>query len=108
MASQGERVLGVLEIDLEMRESMAQEGVCLDVESMMQGKPIPEGWEKRQYRSSGWFCYFNPLTNHWQWRHPGQQTVQQSRDEMKQLMEMIKGMNDEMKIMNNKMDAHTK
>ena len=43
MAVQGEQAQGGL--DLEMKESMAQEGVCLDIESMMQEKPVPEGWE---------------------------------------------------------------
>uniref|UniRef100_A0A8C4QAI4 WW domain-containing protein n=1 Tax=Eptatretus burgeri TaxID=7764 RepID=A0A8C4QAI4_EPTBU len=44
-------------------------------DTTMQEKPVPEGWKKWQCRSSGYFYYFNPLTNHWQWQHSGQETA---------------------------------
>uniref|UniRef100_A0A8C4NNW8 WW domain-containing protein n=1 Tax=Eptatretus burgeri TaxID=7764 RepID=A0A8C4NNW8_EPTBU len=51
----------------------------------MQEKPVPEGWERRQIRSSGSFYFYNRTTNSSQWKRPGQVTMQQ-------LMELSQGM----------------
>ena len=57
MAFQGEREPGVLEMDVELVESMVQDEITV------QEKPVPEGWERHQCRSSGRFFIITPPLN---------------------------------------------